>query len=237
VAKVILLFSLARQGHHAVINWICRQSPNSRYHNNCRIDSGTVKLPPKQCYKFGGDDSDLIIYNFVNLDITEHWHMHHRLGVKDPIYCVVVRDPYNCISSLAKGGMRKIPSKINNWKNLVETALGDHPVPKGIKFVDINFNKWFLHEIYREKLASRLGLEFLDTDLGDHDKIGKSSFQPNEKTGYTLDVMYRWKYYNGEAKLWRHLNEEVIDLGKRYFNFHINKHTHEVLQCNNKLKY
>lgn len=250
MTKYIILLSLARQGHHAVIDWICRQPKTAVYYNNCVLHKGEVKLKNFMCsYKKGIevekkhlihglsiDDShknvDVVIYNFINLDPAKYQNLHKLLGLNDATtYCIVVRDIYNSLASMIRKAIGTPGNKVKIWKSLLKTILGDEATALDTEIVDINFNKWFKSVEYREWLSSRLGLKFTDASLGDNNFIGKSVFQKEIVDGSKLDVLHRWKTLMDSPHFWATIDKEAIELCKRYFGFYIDRKTKEVIEC------
>ncbi len=249
MSKYLYLFSIQRQGHHAVMEWICRQPRSATIFNNSIIDENKILIDNwRYDYKHGKEvnsrriqntwaheintkNSELVVFNFVNEGIIGNSNIHTYLDESQPNYCVVVRDIYNFWASMIHRNLGKRYEMKENWIELVKTVLGDYSIPKEINFTDISFNKWFIDADYREKLIQKLGFKLRSNNISKESKVGKSSFTPKEIVRHRMDVLSRWQFYKENPDLWSEMDEEVEDLSKRYFGFYINSQTFEVLPC------
>ncbi len=254
MSKYLYLFSIARQGHHAVLEWLCKQAKTATYFNNCLIkdhkiilqnwrydykdgiEVRAIRIKKIEATKIDTKESDLVIFNFINEGIIENLKIHTWIDKTQPNYCVVVRDIYNCWASMLRRNLRRRDLRKEDWIELVKTAMGDYSIPEEINFTDISFNRWFADSSYRENLTQRLGLELRDNRIGDESEIGRSSFALKEIDKHKIDVLSRWQFYKNDPKLWDDINYEVEDLCKRYFKFFINQQTKEVVPCNKNRK-
>ena len=251
MSKYVYIFSIARQGHHAIMEWLCKQAKTATYFNNCiinpfekhitlqnwRYDYQDGEKIKEERVKFDHakeadtSESDLVIFNFVNERIVENFKIHTWIDKTQPNYCVVVRDFYNCWSSILRRNLRRREDRKEDWIELVKAAVGDYYVPEEINFVDISFNRWFADMDYRENLTQRLGLELKDSSTGTESKIGKTSFALKDIDKHKMDVLSRWQFYKDDLKLWDDINFQIEDLCKRYFGFKIDQKTKEVISC------
>lgn len=228
------LLSLGRSGHHAVMNWICEQSRPSCYFNNCDIEN--YQIFAREVFKYihtidrkynvhGLDVNEVLegvglhIYNFIGITISE---LYEKLGRSDIKVIVVVRDPYNFITSrmMYGGGLKeKTRSIIPVWKSLVSSCLYMDQVEDDTTFIPINFNNWFVSEEYRKEIAGCLGIEFTDKGLNFTGHMGKSVFEKDKdtRTGQDLDVLNRFKSI-ATHKILDLLDSEAVDLAEKYFN-------------------
>ena len=224
--KHIILISQARQGHHAVMEWLCQQTETGIYHNNLTINGHEVKNNNFQ-YNYGPEglvkihrkpksinvketpgDAELIIYNFIN-QIDNIKSIADTLNLNEYILSIVVRDLYNFVASLVKRSHKRIPGHIEHWKKMIRLALGSKNI------LDINFNRWFASYQYRVALTMRLGISRGSSALPKHSEIGKSSFGEKEHLG----VLDRWKNYEDSKSYWELLDKEAIELNEKYFGF------------------
>lgn len=231
------------------MEWICRQPRSATIFNNSIIDDNKIHIDNwRYDYKHGKEinatrvantwaneidteDSELVVFNFVNEGIIGNSNIHTYLDESQPNYCIVVRDIYNFWASMIHRNLGKRDEMKENWIELVKTVVGDYSIPKEINFTDINFNKWFIDTDYREKLIQKLGFKLRSNNISKESKVGKSSFSTKDIGKHKMDVLSRWKFFKKNPNLWSEIDEEVEDLSKRYFGFYINSQTYEVVPC------
>lgn len=232
-AKIFYLLSSARSGHHAIMNWICRQSAPSLYFENCLPalsvgrhhrffrygEDEEVKEIEKDCTLENVNELskqfNLIILGFINTRFKD------IIQIPTPEkfeIVIVVRDPYNWVGSRYNfgGGVRsKIRMRIGNWKHLVNLCIHKKELSRltGINIIDINYNKWFLSKEYRGRKAEELEIDFTDKGLNDTGHMGKSSFE-KKAIGQDLDIFNRW---NKDTALY--VDDEMKELSISYFDY------------------
>lgn len=227
--KHILLFSQARQGHHAVMEWLCQQSKTGVYYNNLTIDGHEVKhrnwgydYTPEGLIRTRYQKkpmnvlettttADIVIYNFIN-QIKNIKSITNMFSAKKPIMSCVVRDLYNFVASLKQKHLSQIPKHISNWKLMIEAIFERKDI------IDINYNKWFEFYQYRVELNEHLGILKGSLDLPEHSIIGQSPFEPRTEPK-DLKVLDRWKYFKDDDNYWKLFDKEAIALNKQYFGF------------------
>lgn len=222
--KKLFLLGTGRSGHHAIINWLCRQSIPSLYFNNCAPGSETLlgipyvytheKISTASRSLLVDNDYRLIIYNFSNQFFRE-------LEDKDMDMIIVVRDAYNFVASRKKRLPKNIKRGIDLWKDHVKTCL-----EKRTNVIDINYNKWFSDIDYRKQIANKLDITFTDAGINDIPDIMKgSSFDMMEFNGRAqqMNILERWKHYKDDESYWNLIDDEMIELSREYFNFYVER--------------
>jgi len=201
--KEIILHGLKRSGHHAVANWIYRQSPDHKcYINDVKLDRNPFLT--RNAYSNIGDrkreakgefsKKDLLMYTFEDKDITKVYSSYFTenreafVGDSGETYNVIVlRDPFNHIASrlksLRKGcnwawvdGETEESSThyIDLWKKQAKEFLGDTSYTPGIK-ICIDFNKWMCDKEYRKNTIENIGIDFTDEGKEEVVKAGGGS--------------------------------------------------------------
>ena len=238
---VYYLYSFARAGHHAVMNWICEQSRPSVYFDNSTILKGENLSIKSNTHTMFPDNSDeiaevrlrgvnrkgknivpilpkvseckLVVIGFIYANIVKR----SNLYLKNKNVIIVLRDPYNWVASRVKHGggvLLKTKGLLPLWKDYAKICLGDIKLHlDNLNLIDINYNAWFSSEEYRKNLANRLGIQFTDKGLGYLKHMGISKFQSEETNGRKLNVLER---YN-EIDVNSYIDDEMKELSKRYF--------------------
>jgi hypothetical protein len=180
------IIALQRSGHHAVINWIIKNSKNGQHYflNNCQpgvnpytsfnVKDSTIPEDELQKEKKGFfSQKDSLIYNYEDkafsfvfsplfMENKQKW-----IGKSErSINMIVLRDPFNNFASKYKwaiDGKQWNPSieSIKQlpllWKAHAKEFLGiTNDVPKPKLF--LNYNQWFSNAQYRKELAENLFL-------------------------------------------------------------------------------
>ena len=87
-------------------------------------------------------------------------------------------------------------------------------------------NEWFSDIDYRKQLAKTLDIPFTDAGLNEVRDIMKgSSFDGRQFDGKAqeMKVLERWKEYKDDDKYWEYIDDEMVELSKQYFDFHVER--------------
>ncbi len=182
---------------------------------------------------------ELLIYSYEDESLekiaTQNFEEKHDMWVgrsKIRQDILLMRDPFNLIASRLKRDDDKVENRysfrddserkiiIGLWKQYAREFLGlsNHLLQDKIC---ISYNKWFLDRDYREKIASRLGIEFSDSGMETVTGVGGgSSFDSigYDKKASEMKVLERWRHYEND-KDFRMLfaDRELMDLSKAIF--------------------
>lgn len=234
----VMIFAMARSGHHAVMNWVFNQIVDRKimHYNNCNraLDWELKILKPRagKIHSYNNEKSDCLnVFHIENFDLNnfQKYRMNQFPQLnEETLYIIINRDPYNWIaSSIAKSGEFRddILERIELWKKLMYQSTGEDDFLTSAHFLDINYNEWFTSKKYRKYLADRLDVPF--TDAGKQavpSNCGGSSFDKKRFNGKAekMDVLNRWRnvihqeFYKELIK-----DKELARLGELYFKFTI----------------
>jgi hypothetical protein len=216
-----------RSGNHAIIDWILNQHAGHPvcFLNNVKHgdhDPYTARYRILRGIKENIDDETLrymqkrlLVYSYEDRKDAERPGVDFISSVFDPefeanrkrylgasgtsIDVLVIRDPFNCISSRLKlietrgslGGSTDMKRVVENWKCLAKRAvhLMENPTPGTVV---VNFNRWVNNQSYREELSHLLGGTFNDSSMERMSVFaGGSSFEPRKITPSM--VLSNWK--------------------------------------------
>lgn len=181
------VIGMRRSGHHAIIAWL---SPNLgcdiNFFNNCAISRDYKVF----CYKRHRPGTTLLNFEDKSLTVVAK--------VKPGRRILVLRDPFNCIASRIKMRINKkhkvdhrhLEKDVSLWKQYAyefirkTNYLGD--------CVRVNYNKWFVDQKYRVKIANKFA--GLKEDSKNHVWFF-SSFDKKDYHGKAeeMNVLGRWK--------------------------------------------
>lgn len=216
------VLALRRSGHHAVINWICRQHDHRVvFHNLCGI-----KNKKGSEIKIYGDGSLPVrhIHNFENFDFNKIIQLCMIMPFAHLI--LVVREARNWIASCLKRRetaryeyekdvFKELPQRVELWKQHAKIAID-----KSTWLTVILFDRWFSDAEYRRSICKRLDIPFTDAGLNEVVRFGSgSSFDARRYDGRAqeMDVLNRWKEFEDDPLMKRIMRDELIELNKRLF--------------------
>jgi len=232
IEKEIAVYHLKRSGSHGIMGWL-QQALNQ--------ERETISIPSvgkfidgignstKNLYDLGSDFVDLngknVMYAFESqhgglvdswkkipflTDIKKHEKLFGKSKLKYNV--LILRDPYNCLSSRiskTKNGIfrksnllkwKQYPYGYNNFKKMWLTQakefVGETDYLDMYNRIPISYNEWFLNKGYRKYLCSLFGVEYTDKGLNNVKGFGGgSSFSGVEYNGRAqdMDVLNRWK--------------------------------------------
>ncbi|MEZ4727209.1 MAG: hypothetical protein R3E79_08765 [Caldilineaceae bacterium] len=84
----------------------------------------------------------------------------------------------------------------------------------------INYNRWATERVYRQNLATQLGLPFTDAGIHTvHKTAGGSSFDGLRYNGEAgqMKVLERWKAYQTDPTYRQLFDPTLVDLAQRIF--------------------
>jgi hypothetical protein len=232
--KEILVHGTSRSGHHAVANWIYRQSPGYKcYINDANLDRDPflsngrgenrlddIEKEKKEMIVCCFEDKDFDkIYSDYFLEHKSNW-----FGDSEQFFnTLVIRDPFNHFASKATYNRSRLHRHKSQsfatrmWKQHAKEYLGyTNYLPKNK--ICINFNKWVEDKEYRKNIAEQIGLNF--TDEGREDVVaagGGSSFNGMDFDGKAseMDVNIRWRHSIKDPYFFKYFDEEVLELSAR----------------------
>ncbi|MHA1469269.1 MAG: hypothetical protein ACTSSP_01765 [Candidatus Asgardarchaeia archaeon] len=241
--KEIRVLGLKRTGHHAVINWIIKQTKGTVcFINDVKVDRNpfrtsnaysSIKDRKKQ---MKGDlrKKDLLIYSYEDKlweeCITQFYEDNRESYVgksKEKIDILIVRDPFNHFASRLKTNRKKClwswgeeneenaKYYMEKWKNHTKKYLH---FKESENVVIIDYNKWARNKPYREELANRLGIEFTDDGFEEITKAGGgSAFTGRKLDGKAsqMDILNRWKVFYGDPYYLSLFDKEIMELSKK----------------------
>lgn len=238
-SNLYIVFALGRSGHHAIINWLCKQSAPSLHFNNSRrwfikqseplgerstayYKDRTEKGWKRYDYNYGQFNSIVLNFEEVKAE-TIGRAMLKKLPFKmgKVKHLVVVRDPYNLAASRLSFGEKhpqakrfhEVTKKVGElW--VQHLSKSDDP-----NFTIINYNKWFSDKAYRSGIAEKLGIKFTDAGINDVYLHQKSSFDDTSYDGQAqaMDVLNRYKKYVGLPEYHSIITPEMAVLSKVFF--------------------
>lgn len=224
-----MLWAMQKSGQHAIIRWICRQSP-SAMHVNCVLLDDLEKPRPAVWYENGDIIRSEQIVPIDSLQYKTHTLLWSVEGTPVQYFnnwnnLVVVRDPLNLFASRKKIGTCNVPyeDKYGNALDPIQVYKDHIQDYKSNRTVGINFNYWFESIQYRKDIAEILRLFFTDAGLNDvmHGKGqgGASSFDRISYHGSAqkMGVLERYK----QVDLSDLMDSELIEIAKKYFNIGI----------------
>ena len=216
---------MRRSGHHAIINWTCKQLPGKTiFINNFRSwledhDSyrcifeyrdGSIVRRKGVWSDISFCDTDNLVYNFEDVEFADSFAITPDKAIK----VLVLRDAPNMLASRMKSP--GIPNE--NWRDLwVSNA---HSFLNEKQLTSISFNEWQTKIFYRKNVSSRLGLKFNDAGFNDVMDIGGgSSFE-----GLDVNFKQLFKRYKDflSSRLMRDLarDDVVMKLNRQIFGLH-----------------
>ena len=216
--KKFLIFHLKRSGGHAIINWLNKLSESYLHFNDCKIENGNI-LTDKCNHNgeiFTFRKSDIHILEFKTLIYSFEDKFIQKIDDREDFkYITILRDPYNCLASRHKNAIninRGNKAKFPNDVYLQYASSEDAYL--------INYNKWFLDQKYRIKIANDLG--FTDYDGRCFDDVywfGVSSFDGYNFDGKAskMDVLSRWEEFKDNSELWKLITYPVKEFAYNYF--------------------
>lgn len=248
IRRCFFVIGVKRSGHHAIIHWICRQSNPSFHVNNLSFGFDALHGPTNVKHPHIDNITNALVYRDDDkLDFKVPYEevlrgnyntavysaedkkfdlcaeiMPKKIKCSNFTYVIVARDPYNFIASRLKnnsGPMKyRWPAQIEVWKDHIRTCLNNRNI------IDINFNKWFLDVDYRKFISESLEIPFTDEGLNEI-RTGKSSFDGRRFNGSAqeMEVLNRWQIYKNDNSYWNLIDDEVIELSKKYFGFEIQR--------------
>jgi hypothetical protein len=136
---------------------------------------------------------------------------------------VVLRDPYNWLSSVAKkkGQLWKTEEELIDWVSLWTLYARKFFIESVPGVFALNFNKWYTDEKYRAEFSAFLGEP--PTDNG-RDRVrgqGASSFDGTLFDGdaHKMQVLDRWQLLDDSVKSVLPLFPELPELSREIFQF------------------
>lgn len=246
---IYLVFSPRRNGHHAIINWACRQMSyvgKATHYNNINypeFKEGPIKGDTVLDYingsvakaqRFGRfvelrvkDRSRVRVFNFEDRMISNYSRFvegSKYLPPKSKVRCVMVlRDPYNAFAShLHSRSCEEFDHFVRCWKEIAREFLGETSFlpPDTVKIL---YNRWTKDPEYRKEKALELGIEhFTDEGYNEVVSFGHGSsfdFMSKVNQASEMDIEGRWKLMYRDRKYQSSLDEDVHRMSRALFGF------------------
>lgn len=210
-----------RSGHHAIVNWYCKQQQATTWFHNEGL-RGNPKRPNETKRYDHGTEKIHRVYNcedfhFRNLPLIQR-------KVPDARLILVVRDLRNWVAScLAKREWAQthpntfiytdLHERIRIWEEHARIAI--HP-PEWLYV--ISYDRWFADRGYRQQIAEDLGFELTDAGLNDVPERGEgSSFDGVKFDGKAqeMDVLNRYKTFEDDPEYQALVTPERLKLNER----------------------
>jgi hypothetical protein len=197
----IMIMSMARCGHHAVIQWIAEGTKETvKIRHNCLNGWDKKELNPNKVTYHEGGRKNHTIATLEDFHLPL-WHKLKRFEKFDKVI-TVVRSPRNWLaSSIASPGWandyleeppeytKELPvSRIDAFKVYLMHYIGEYDADN---VFPVDYDRWILNEKYRNKVANELEIECVD--LPKHCKFSSFRIQGD----YTKD---RSKLLKGKRK-------------------------------------
>jgi len=209
--KIFMFCALKRSGHHAIINWMCKNVKNVYFLNN--INGLKTKLPSKEELDLIVTNKDWFFFNVEDWDIgTCDLKLVENLNA-EKIY--VFRNPFNLMASrinnsLISGSLEHLSDCVGIlelWKKYAKLYVSK-------KYTKIIFyDLWFSSEEYRKFIAEYMGFKYSELGLFDVPHYGGgSSFNSTNFDGIAnkMQVLKRYHYFENNLDYISMFDEEVI---------------------------
>ncbi len=234
--KNFLVLAMRRSGHHAIVNWICKNNINKITHfNKCFMGWEQGKLLPCShkeviTYENQSDVNHDYIYSLEDFDMGD-FHKYKftkwfEIFRRPTTVIIILRDVYNWAASSLKYGLSHVdealdnehvdlrgqfkPSRIKLYKKMAREVLDGMPnMPANTMFV--SYNDWFSDCDYRCAISTQLGLRTVDRGFADVVVYGQGSSFDGRKydgTANKMRVMERWKEYLGDERFLQVLRDQ-----------------------------
>jgi hypothetical protein len=242
--KQIRIYAMKRSGHHAIINWICRQIDNSfdiqkNYFekwnkknfilfSNDVLSSKEVKKYLKNSIDYSAVNACIWIYNIEEETIENSISKLNFLkkicpfDMENTTEIIVLRDAFNLFASRDKNSgyeMRvNCEYSINNflkiWKNHAKEFLRITKILKNP--IGINYNEWFTNRDYRAHLCEKININFNDNGINDVTFFGGGSSFDHVKHDKNAQKMDVLNRYKNISSF-PFFDKETIELNKLLF--------------------
>lgn len=127
--KTIIFFGIIRSGNHGLLNTIIKSHKNPIHINNAQLDyksyieHSEIEIKDKRSdgKYIGFKGSDCVIISIENRQLNMKEIELFLANVDDVRISILIRNPYNCLSSVSKVYVREnTPSnlKLNVWRNI-----------------------------------------------------------------------------------------------------------------------
>lgn len=136
---------------------------------------------------------------------------------------LVLRDPFNTFASVWRG-KRRMRRRLHRfyrsqWKTYAREFLGETSyLPKDTLMM--SFNRWFVDEAYRRRMAATLGLDHSERGREEVSQDGGgSSFSGRGKHGRAAEmkVLDRWRLVESDPSYRSAFDHETVELSRRIF--------------------
>jgi hypothetical protein len=243
--NIYFVAAMKRSGHHAIVNWICKQHGNIRHINNAveGWEKNSFKEPTHSAGKTTtyGEGRDLLIsiedFDIEDWDTWTMWNFKEFEEASNIYRIIINRDYKNWLASC----YTRFFQTNHDWQDVARALAveykndrGDIKEPRmvlwgklmyqslweGSAFMSINYNDWVTNEDYRAFLASRLSIPFTDEGKYDVSKFGGgSSFEGQDLDTRSIDVLTRWQRFADDDIFNDYLNlyPKNIELSNEYF--------------------
>lgn len=192
------IYHLTRSGGHAIAFWIAKHKKSYVVYNN-------IKQNCAASLEKAGDITDHYIYTYEDYDEPNHGIIPNRQDDLKLHKIIILRDPLNWAASHIKSNIRrKVQSDLN---------IDIERYKRYLKKFNVNYNKWFISQEYRNELKKMFELPEYSVDVNEV-KIygGGSSFDGQDFNGRAqkMDVLNRWKEFVGHKSIDLIINDDEL---------------------------
>jgi hypothetical protein len=242
--KQIRIYAMKRSGHHAIINWICKQfdacfdiQKNSceKWNKKKFILFSNDILKPKKVKNYLKNPKEhsevsacIWVYNIEDETIEDSISKLNFLknicpfDVENAIEIIVLRDAFNLFVSRDRNEEKKMrvnsEDSVNNflkiWKNHAKEFLRITKILKNP--IGINYNEWFSNFEYRKELCKKIDIDFNDNGINDVTLFGGGSSFDRVKYNQNAQKMDVLNRYKNISSF-PFIDKETIELNKLLF--------------------
>lgn len=209
--RAFRFLAMKRSGHHAIMNWICRNS-ECKFLNNVNSSSEKQYLQSLNMCEFL-KNSDIFIYNIEDYDPEKE--PYHILAEYKDFEVVVLRDLYNCMASRFMSNDVPKQGMLELWKKHAKMFMLDDDRIK------INFNHWFKSINYRNKIANQIGIINQDHGVNQVSNFGNGSsfdYLSYDGKAQEMKVLNRYQSLKDNLEFLRYIDDESIHLNDIIFS-------------------
>lgn len=231
------VFAQQRSGHHAVVNWLCRQLPGKSALYHLVNENGVADTiwmykdskPPERTSINSTIKVNNVVFNVEGRPPSASYKQFlvfqkNPISILSPIKhefmnVIVIRDILNTLASrINHFTWRNGEQEVSDWKEYAKEVLRQTKYLKNP--ICILFNLWFVSLEYRKNISKLLGFGMNFTDIGLQDVPchgGGSSFDGLKKDGHASEMRVLNRYHGLWHKISKYIDEEAMFLNRSIF--------------------